>query len=179
MPPAVVTELAASGVERGSVLGLAFAEGVGVGLAAGGQTWSVAAADPIAVIAGIEEAVGPRWTWWGRGGVDRLVSNGLRVKACWDVGAVHQMLFGGSAPGAAAAWAHVHGLPTDQAPRSGQLNLLDAAGEDGGDPEVPVRADGYLRPEWVDGGWRRTPVRLALLGSGCARVRRSAAPPAR
>ena len=64
-------------------------------------------------------------------------------------------------PGPAAAWAELHDLAPGDLPASGQLDLLGAVGDDGGDPESPVRADGFLRPEWVDGGWRRDPSRLA------------------
>ena len=48
-------------------------------------------------------------------------------------------------------------LFADITPRAGQLDLLDPAstttGNAEGDPEEPVRPDGYLRPDWADGGW--------------------------
>lgn len=43
----------------------------------------------------------------------------------------------------------------------GQLELLGDHGDDGDDPDDPVRPDGYLRPEWSSGGWRRDAGRLA------------------
>jgi len=45
-------------------------------------------------------------------------------------------------------------------PTLGQLDLLGDHGDEG-DPRVPVRPDGHVRPEWVSGGWRRDPQRLA------------------
>jgi DNA polymerase-1 len=156
-------ELAGVGVARGCRLGLVIAHGVGVGLASGSRTWAVPATDPMSVVARIEAALTPRWTWWGREVADTLVAGGVRVSACWDVDAVHQLLFGGPRPGVAAGWARLHGLAPDGVPRGGQLDLLDSAVVGGGgDPESPVQPDGYLRPEWVEGGWRRGVDRLAL-----------------
>ncbi len=158
----LVAELAGSGVAPGRHVGLVFAGGVGVGLAAGDRTWAVPTADPIAMVAQLDAALTPRWTSWGRAVADQLVAGGLRVSACWDIGAVHQLLFGGPRPGVAAGWAQLHGLSLDAVPHAGQLDLLDAARAGGeGDPETPVQPDGYLRPEWVDGGWRRDMHRLA------------------
>ncbi|SHF57957.1 DNA polymerase-1 [Jatrophihabitans endophyticus] len=150
-------------LDRGAPLAVALAAGVGVGLAAPGRSWAVPTADPAAVVATLEAQVRPRWTWWGRETADALAAAPVRVAACWDVGAVTQLLVGGPRPGVAAAWAQARGLDAAAGPRSGQLDLLAVRteGGDGGDPEQPVRPDGYLRPEWVDGGWRRSPDRLA------------------
>jgi DNA polymerase-1 len=43
----------------------------------------------------------------------------------------------------------------------GQLSLLGEHGDGEGDAERPVRPDGYLRPEWLVGGWALSPQRVA------------------
>ena len=150
----LVDELAAAGVGPGRLLGVAAGGGVGVGLAAGDRRWTVSADE----LPAIDAALRPRWTWWGRSGVEPLV--GLRLGACWDVAAVHRILFGGTADDPARVWAGAHDLPLDGLPTDGQLDFLNA-GADDGDEDDPVRPDRHLRPDWVTGGWRRDPDRLA------------------
>ena len=57
-------------------------------------------------------------------------------------------------------WARLHDLSLDTLPRMGQLGLLDMP-VDEGDRAEPVRPDGHLRPEWIDGGYAESPERLA------------------
>ena len=173
---ALIAELGAAGVTRGSALAVALADGVGTGLAAAGRTWAVPG-EPAATVAAIERALAPRWTWWGRETADPLVAAGVRPAACWDVGSVQQLLCGGGRPAPAAVWASLQGLSPAGLPRSGQLDLLAVGGDDGGSPEDAVRTDGYLRPEWTDGGWRRSPERLAAwaaLALRCSGAQREA-----
>ncbi|MDQ2796816.1 MAG: hypothetical protein M3Y06_06590, partial [Actinomycetota bacterium] len=163
-PPAahaLIAELSAAGVSRGTLVGVSTAPAIGTGLASGAQQWALAAPDSIALIAAIEAELQPRWVWWGRPVPELFVASDVRPTACWDVGAVHQLLFGGARPTGAAAWAAVHDLPATGVPATGQLDLLGEHGDDTGDADQPVRPDGYLRPEWVSGGWRRDPDRLA------------------
>jgi DNA polymerase-1 len=169
--PAAATAagLAASGVRRGDLVGLALAHGVGVGLATGTRQWVVRTSDPVGAVAEIEAVIRPRWTWWNAHTPAALVEAGLRVATCWDVAAVHRLLFGGWRADPGLIWAALNGLPTQDVPAMGQLDLLDAAGDDSGDANVVVRPDGYLRPEWVSGGWARDADRLA--DWACASVR--------
>lgn len=140
---------------------MALAPGVGVGLADGQRTWGVAAADPVLLVAQLESALHPRWTWWGIPTADMLVSGGLRVATCWDLAAAHRLIFGGSRSEPAVVWAAAHDLPLTAVPATGQLDLLGDPGDDSGNRDDVVRPDGFLRPEWVSGGWRRDPDRLA------------------
>jgi DNA polymerase-1 len=147
---ALTDELTASGVRPGEPIALAVAPGLGVGLAWRGGTRAIASADPSTVVAELE-TLGPRWVWWtARDTATRLVADGIRVRACWDLGAVARLLHGISRDDPGASWAAAHGL--DLPPLSeGELTLLDLAGE--GDDAAAVRADGQLSREWLRGAW--------------------------
>lgn len=154
--------LRAAGVARGGLVAVALVPGVGVGLAVDGGSWAIAHADPASAVAAVEAELRPRWVVWDGSTAATLVAAGVRVATAFDVSAVHRLLDGGWRAGPARAWAALRGLPSSSIPALGQLDLLsvDAAADDG-DPEVPVRPDGHLRPEWTAGGWAATPERLA------------------
>ncbi|WP_375485389.1 DNA polymerase [uncultured Jatrophihabitans sp.] len=150
----LVDELAAAGAGAGRPLGVAAAPFVGAGLACGDRRWTVAPAE----LRVVDEQLHPRWTWWGRPTTETLV--GARLGACWDVTAVHRLLFGGGDTDPSTVWARTTGLDVDRLPAAGQLDFLGGA-TDSGDDDDPVRPDGYLQPDWVDGGWHRDADRLA------------------
>ncbi len=157
---------------RGGLLALALAPDGSAALAWGPpdrpETAVLAAAEAPAALTDLEREHRPRWVWWGGAVPARLIAGGLRPATCWDLAAAHRLLAGGWAADPARIWAVVHDLPIGAAPQSGQLTLdalgsaarsgVDGAAGDG-DPESPVGPDGYLRPEWIDGGWARTPDR--------------------
>jgi DNA polymerase I len=160
----LIAVLRAVGVKRGSHVGLACVDRVGLGLAAGNQFWGVALADPAALVAVIEREIQPRWVLWSQGTAALLTAADVRVRTCWDVAAVHRLLFGGWRVNPARAWAALHGLSDDSIPSVGQFDFL-ATPSDDGDDEQPVRPDGHLRPEWIAGDWARSPERLAQWAS--------------
>jgi DNA polymerase I len=142
--PDLLASLAASGFAPRDLLAIAIAPGVGVGLAAGERTWSSAgsaAGPPWELLARVESQLRPRWLWWSGATASALVTGGVRVAACWDVAAAHRLLFGGWAADPATVWATLHELPARSVPGLGQLDLLRPVGDDGGDPEDPVRPD--------------------------------------
>lgn len=167
----LVTRLSRAGVGRGDLAGLAVAPdgSVAVGLPEGGWT---ASATEVCVA---DEELRPRWVTWSQQTAQRLVAAGVRITMCWDVAAVHRLLFGGWRADPGWAWAHLFDLPLDQVPASeprpsGEADLFDAAQElqaelnpswrrDGDRPD-PVGPDGQLRAEWARGGWADTAVRL-------------------
>lgn len=151
--------LAESGLDRGELLGLAIDQNSTVGLAWAAGHWS----GPLELeqLALVESRWRPRWTCWSVSPLRLLVEQGLRVATCWDLAAVHRLLFGGWRSGPELIWAALQDLPAGSLPAAGQLDLLVPTGEEGTDPEQPVRPDGHLRPEWTSGGWARSADRLA------------------
>ena len=161
-PAEVVARLTKAGVGRGDLVGLAVGPAGCLGLAARDQCWPVSG-HPAEVVAAVEAALRPRWVWWSaRSAAVGLVSAGVRVATCWDVAAVHRLLAGGNVDDPGLVWAALHRLDPSSVPRLGQLDLLGPGTDHPpGDPEDPVGPDDHLRAEWTDGGWARTPDRLA------------------
>ena len=156
-----VGALRAAGLEPGGDVGLALAPDLGVALAAGGLAHPLVAgdADPVAVVAEVEEALRPRWVVWSSATTAALVAGGSRVSTCWDVAAVHRLLAGGWRADPGRVWAALHGLPAGEVPVEGPLDLFSDAADDGG--EEPIRPDGHLHPAWAAGGWSRSAEHLA------------------
>ncbi|MDQ1738952.1 MAG: polymerase [Pseudonocardiales bacterium] len=181
----LLAELRQRGLARGGFLALSLAPGRGLGIAepTGGR-WALATAEPAATVARLEEEFRPRWVWWSQQTPIELTRAGVRVATCWDLVAVHRLIFGGWRSDPALIWAALHDLDPASAPGTGQLDLFGDAGDEGTDPEEPVRPDLHLRPEWAGGGWARDPARLArwaqtaLRASELQRQRLDAAPAA-
>ena len=116
-------------------------------------------------VARMETARHPRWVFWSaQADADPLVSNGIDLDRCWDIAEAHRVLVGGRAADPALAWATACRLATSDLPRAAGGDLFDFAAEhdpgDRGDPESPVRSDGYLRPEAVTGTWQTSAARV-------------------
>jgi DNA polymerase-1 len=105
----------------------------------------------------------PRWATWSQETARRLVANRVRMATCWDIAAVHRLIYGGWRADPGWTWAHLHGLPLDEVPA--------VSDEDDGTPDLfsfpqaneadePIGADGYLEPAFARGGWARTPEAL-------------------
>jgi DNA polymerase I len=154
----LITQLRHAGVQRGSLVGVALADAVGLGLAVGDRTWSVALG--MSVVVRIDEQLHPRWVMWSQETAALLTAAGVRVGMCWDIAAVHRLLFGGWRVDPARSWAALQNLSMESIPTVGQFDFL-ATHPDDGDDENSVRPDGHLRPEWVAGACSRSPERLA------------------
>ena len=158
----LIDALRAAGVERGARLALALEPGVGLGLGlSGGATIACSDADPAALVGVIEAELQPRWVMWSQATAAVLVAAGVRVATSWDLAAVHRLLFGGWRADPARVWALLNALPLDALPTEAPLDLFNLDPLADGDPEEPVRADGYLRPDWASGAWSTSPLRLA------------------
>ena len=106
----------------------------------------------------------PRWVFWSaQADASPLVTRGIHLDRCWDIAEAHRILAGGRDADPALAWATVCRLITSDLPRASGDDLFDFAAEhdpgDRGDPESPVRSDGFLRPEAVAGTWQRSAAR--------------------
>jgi DNA polymerase I len=165
----VMARLRQAGVSRGDLVGLAVAPGLALGLvlglATGTGSWAVRpgpGSDPDGELAHevsrIDRELRPRWVVWSGETAATLTAQGVRLATCWDVAAVHRLLFGGWRADPGLAWARLQpGLAT--LPASGPPDLFQQG--DGGDPDEPAGPSGHLRPEWIDGGWRASPDRVA------------------
>ena len=160
-PGTAVAALVEAGATRGALVGLTVHTDGTAGIAVGDVLLPVDAADPAALVATIDRELRPRWVVWSNATASALVARGVRLTSCWDLLAAHRLLFGGWRADPARVWARLHDLDRSRMPAMGQLDLLDGDGDGGGDAEVPVRPDGYLRPEWLTGGWATTSTRAA------------------
>ena len=153
----MLDRLIVAGFPRGGLLAVASRPGVGIGLAGHDIRLSAAADDPFAVVREIDDALRPRWVWWSIDTPLALTEAGVRVATCWDIAAVHRLLFGGWRADVARIWSTMHGLSADSIPIAGQLDL---AGGHGGDVTSPLRADGHLHADWIAGAWADSPDHL-------------------
>jgi DNA polymerase-1 len=160
-PDRAAAALADAGAQRGSLVGLAVSPLGAVGLAVGEARFSLAGDQVAVLLARLDEELRPRWVCWSSGTAAALLAHGVQLATCWDVAAAHRLLHGGWRADPARVWALLHGLDHRRLPAMGQLDLLGGEGDGGGDPEQPVRPDGYLRPEWVAGGWSASSQSLA------------------
>jgi DNA polymerase-1 len=155
----LVTSLRQAGVNRGDLVGLVIAPALGLGLATAERAWPVPGAVELAAEVGrADETLRPRWVVWSGQTAAHLAAGGVRLATCWDITAVHRLLYGGWRADPGWAWARLRGLATDTMPAAGPLDLF---GIDEGDADEPVAPDGYLRSEWAGGGWADSPDRMA------------------
>jgi DNA polymerase I len=149
-------------IEVGEPVCLVLAPGLGLALAWQGGSCEIPTERPDEVVTELAGAR-PRWTWWSAGTTaSPLVAAGVRLEACWDLGAVGRLLHGLGRDDPAAVWAAAAGLdvpPLPRAARAGGDDALFAWDGSGIEPADPVeldngvRADGQLDPAWVAGGW--------------------------
>jgi len=142
----LVTSLRQAGVNRGDLVALVVSPAFELGLAAGDGSWAVAGV--AAEVGRADEELRPRWVLWSGQTAARLAAAGVRLATCWDIAAVHRLLFGGWRADPGLAWARLHGLATETVPAGGPLDLFgsDLFGGDEGDASDPVAPDGHLRP---------------------------------
>jgi DNA polymerase-1 len=167
----VVGKLWGAGVRRGDLVGLAYAPGAGLGLAtaSGRLSLSFAARDAAVVVGLVEDALRPRWVWWSNKTAGALISVGVRVATCWDIAAVHRLLFGGWQADPARVWAQLHHLALETVPIVAPPDLFSYAADES-DGEGPVHPNGYLRPAWAAGEWARSSGRVLRWAELAAQV---------
>jgi DNA polymerase-1 len=153
-------------VSRGDLVALVISPAFELGLATGDRSWAMPGA--AAEVAQADEVLRPRWVVWSGQTAARLIADGVRLATCWDISAAHRLLFGGWRADPGWAWARLRGLATDAMPADTMVagGLPDLFGADlygtgEGDADDPVGPEGYLRPEWVSGGWTESAGRTA------------------
>ncbi|WP_202805710.1 DNA polymerase [Actinopolymorpha alba] len=150
---ALLESLARAGVDAGGLVAIVVVPGLGLGVAAGAERWAVAANDPAAIVSTVAGVLRPRWVWWdARTAAGPMLASGVRVRACWDLAAVHLVLHGGRRCDPAAVWAAVRDLPDPPPPRE-EVTLLNLAGDGGEESLAPIRSDGQLDPDWSERDW--------------------------
>ena len=128
----LVTLLRQEGVGRGDLVGLAVAPDGAVAVAVGDAGLVTSAGE----LRDADDEIRPRWVTWSQETAQRLVARDVRLATCWDVAAVHRLLFGGWRADPGFAWAYLRGLPPDRVPapkapgNAGELDLFDIALED-------------------------------------------------
>jgi DNA polymerase-1 len=128
----LVAALSLAGVGQGDLVGLTVTADGASAATASGTEWSGPAAD----VALADEKLRPRWTVWSQETARTLAGQGIRLATCWDVAAVHRLLFGGWRADPEYAWACLHGRSPDQVPAvAGAPDLFSAAGDA---PEAPA-----------------------------------------
>ena len=135
-----------NGAGRGDLVALVVAPTMVVVAAPGGGATETSLPE----VAAADAESRPRWVVWSPATASACVPAGVRLATCWDIAAVHRLLFGGWRADPALAWAALHGLatPGKTAP-DGTPDLFDMT-DDSADP---VDADGSLRQSWANGGW--------------------------
>ena len=116
----------------------------------------------------IETEFRPRWVLWGSDTMS-LILAGQRVGKSWNLAAVHRLLHGGWRADPARIWAGVHGLDGDAVPIATPVDLFTLPAVAGAADE-PIRADGYLDPEWLTDDFEWTPERLRRWAQLAAQV---------
>ena len=126
-----------AGVGAGELVGLSVAADGSAVAAADGAEWETSVAD----IAAADEKIRPRWAVWSQDTARALTGQGIRLATCWDVAAVHRLLYGGWRADPGYAWACLHGQPPGEVPPvSAQPDLFSAAGEAADEPVLGAAA---------------------------------------
>jgi DNA polymerase-1 len=130
--------LRANQVSQGGLAGIAVAPDQSVAVAV--PDGAVAASPADLLVA--DREIRPRWAVWSQETARALVGGGVRLTSCWDVAAVHRLLFGGWRADPAYAWALLHGVPADQipSPGTGEPDLFSFADEPQAPPLGPAEA---------------------------------------
>ncbi|MBI4882713.1 MAG: hypothetical protein HY826_01510, partial [Actinobacteria bacterium] len=129
-----IETLSAAGAHRGSMVGLAVGADDSIGLAIGDRAFAVAGNGAMQLVGELDRGIRPRWVLWSNATAVTLVACDIRLATCWDLAAVHRLLFGGWSANHVQVWAAMRGLDERGAPMLGQLDLL--SGDDGDDGDA-------------------------------------------
>lgn len=160
------------GLKGDATIAVAIDRRHGAGLATHGQPPALIEKEHlIDGLRSLDRALSPRWVWWSKETAHALLDVGVRPARCWDLVATHRLIFGGWQRDPGRIWAAAHELEPDGVPSLAPPDLFTLAREEG-NPEHPIRPDGYLRADWVDGDWARSPERLQAWATTALTVQR-------
>ena len=145
----------------GSLVGLVVAPDGAAALATGDGVAVIEPPNAFETVARADRETGPRWVIWSQSTASALVAEGVRLARAWDLVAVHRLLFGGWESDPGSLWARAQDLPTDRLPVDRAPNLFDQPDPAEDASALAVTEAGYLRAEWVGGGWAEPPERVA------------------
>ena len=124
-------------MQRGDLVGLCVGADGAVTVAVNGHESDASVADVTAA----EEKIRPRWVVWSQEAARELVGRGVRVATCWDVAAVHRLLFGGWRAEPTYVWACLHGEAPDAVPAAtSEPDLFSVAGDSSDAPALGATA---------------------------------------
>lgn len=139
---------------------LAMAPGAGVVLLPiGGERMLLGWEAGLRQVGRMEELGTTRWVWWNRDTARALVESGIRPVRCWDLAAVHRLIFGGWRADPARVWAALHDLDIAAIPEPSEPDLFTDFTQEGV-PDHPIRPDGHLRADWATGAWATSAAHL-------------------
>jgi DNA polymerase-1 len=128
----LVAALEVAGIGAGDLVGLVVGSDGAVTVAVGEGEREASVAD----VGVADEKIRPRWVLWSQEDARGLVGRGVRVATCWDVAAVHRLLFGGWRAEPAYVWACLHGQAPDEVPAATSEPDLFSVAEDS--PDAPA-----------------------------------------
>jgi DNA polymerase I len=133
----LVTVLVEGGVKQGDPVGLVVESDGRVFVATDEGEWEASVGE----VGVADEKIRPRWVVWSQETTQELVGRGIRVATCWDVAAVHRLLFGGWRADRAYAWALLHGQPPEEVPAvTAEPDLFSAVDDDADTPTLGAQA---------------------------------------
>ena len=167
----LLRELVSRGVGRGDPVGLVLASGATTkaGVATEYGPPIVGIADWAPAVTAVDTRLRPRWVVWSGETARVLVASHVRLATCWDLAAVHRLLFGGWRADPGRVWAAVRGLDVAAVPQLTAPDLFDSAVDDD-HPIDPVGPAGHLRPAWTAGGWADSDDRAGVWASLALRI---------
>jgi DNA polymerase I len=116
--------VAADGTAGISVAGVGAPEGdgaAGVGAPEGDGAGGAGVIVSAEAVMAADAELRPRWAIWPDGTAQHLVSAGVRLATCWDIAAVHRLMFGGWRADPSFIWAMLHDLDPAKTADEGTL----------------------------------------------------------
>lgn len=104
--------------------------------------------EALRLVAELESARHPRWTWWSAEGTGRpFIDSGIGFARAWDIAEAHRLIAGGADAQPGPAWAVAHELPLDTIPAVPTNDLFGILAGDSGDTDTELGADTHTKSD--------------------------------